>query len=63
LKNKYEEIKRLCKHNQKLLNDVKKKKRQLKEFESKKMNEYITTKIEEEICKKVKESLNIDEVK
>jgi hypothetical protein len=58
-------------HNQELLNDVKKVKRKLQEFESKKMDEDITTKIEEDtikkikvkICKKVEESLNIDEVK
>jgi hypothetical protein len=57
------------KHNQEILNDVKKVKRKLQEFESKNMNEDITTKIEEdnikklqvEIFNKVEESLKIDE--
>jgi uncharacterized membrane-anchored protein YjiN (DUF445 family) len=71
LKKKVEEIKRLCKHNQEILNNVKKVKKQLQEPESKNRDEYITTKIEEdttknldkEICKKVEKSLNINEVK
>ena len=66
LKKKDEEIKRLCKHNQELLNDVKKVERHLQESESKNRDEDIITKIEEdaiknleeEICKKVQESLN-----
>jgi len=42
LKNKDEEIKRLCTHNQEILNYV--KKRKLHEFESKNSHEDITTK-------------------
>jgi hypothetical protein len=71
LKNKDEEIKRLSKHSQEHINDVKKVKTQLQEFDLKNMDEYINTKIEEdtikklevEIYKKVEESLNTDEVK
>jgi len=61
MKNKDEQIKRLCKHNHELLNGV--NKRQLHEFESKNRDRDISAKIEEEICKKDEESLNIDDVK
>jgi len=68
---KMEEIKRLCKRNQELINDINKGKMQLHESESKNRDGDITTKIEvktikkieDQICKKLEESLNIDEVK
>jgi hypothetical protein len=71
LKKKDEEIKRLHKHNQDLVNDVNNVKRILQEFESKNKDEYINRKakknmtkiIEEEMHKKVEETLNIDEIK
>jgi len=71
LKKKDEEIKRLHKRNQEILNDVKKVKMQVQESKSKNKDEDITTEIEEdtikkceeEICKNVLESLNTDEVK
>jgi hypothetical protein len=71
LKKKDEEIKRLHKHNQDLLNDVKNMKKHLQEFESKnkdedttkKVEENTTKRLEEEICKKVEEALNTNEVK
>jgi hypothetical protein len=44
----------LCKHNQELLNDVKKVKRQLQETESENKVENINTKIEEDTIKKLK---------
>jgi hypothetical protein len=63
LKKKDEEIKRLCKHNKDLLNDVKNVKRRLQESKSKNKDEYFSIKVEEdttkrlekEICKKVEE--------
>jgi hypothetical protein len=55
LKKKDEEIKRLCKHNQELLNDVKNVKRHLQEAKSKI--------ISEEMNKIVEEALDIDDIK
>jgi arginine/glutamate-rich protein 1 len=55
LKKKDEEIKRLHKHNQELLNDVKNVKRHLQEVESKI--------ISEEMSKIVEEALDVDDIK
>jgi hypothetical protein len=55
LKKKDEEIKRLSKHNQELLNNVKNAKRHLQETESKI--------ISEEMSKFVDEALDVDDIK
>jgi hypothetical protein len=69
LKKNDEKIKRLGKHNQDLLNDVKNIKKHLQESKSKNKDEDITKKFEEGIIKrleekicKVEEALNTNEV-
>jgi hypothetical protein len=54
LKNKDEEIKRLCKHNQNLLNDVKNVKRCLQESNSKTMMKILPQKLNRILPKKTK---------